>query len=148
MKEYRADIAALTLLQIGVCLIAGGLCAAAGLFLSRWYRIMWILIAVFAGIALILSFLILPAFFRRIRVVCTSSQITLTAGIFFTRMQAIRIDRVQFVQLLSGPFDGILGMNFVTLFVYGGQLTVPFLGRKERAELTKFLEERGVFHVS
>lgn len=148
MKEYRSDIAALTLLQIGICLIAALLCGAAVLFLSRWYRIMWIVAALFAGSGLILSFFLLPAFFRRIRCVCTSSQITLTAGIFFKRMQAVRIDRVQFVQLISGPFDGILGFNFIILYVYGGQLTIPFLGRKDRASLTAFLEERGVFHAS
>ena len=55
---------------------------------------------------------------------------------------------MQFVQTITGPFDGIFGMNFIVLYVYGGQLTIPFLHKRDRQELTMLLEERGVFHVS
>lgn len=148
MKEYRADIGALQLLQIGICLVGAGLSFAAGCFLNAWPRVMWSIIGVFAGAAVLASFICLPLFFRRLRCMASSSKISLRAGILFLREQSIRLDRVQFVQIITGPFDGILGMNFVILYVYGGQLTLPFLSRSDRRELTALLEQKGVFHAS
>lgn len=148
MKEYRADIGALQLLQISICLLGTGLSFAAGYFLHAWPHIMWSVVGVFAGAAVLMSFLCLPLFFRRLRCMASPSKISLHAGILFLREQSIRLDRVQFVQTITGPFDGILGMNFIVLYVYGGQLTIPFLNRSDRRELTALLEQRGVFHAS
>ena len=146
VKEIRADGSAQHLIRILVCLLGGGLAAAASYFLHRWAWIMWIAVGVFAGAAFILSFLCLPLFFSRLRCYASASKITLLAGIFFLREQSIRLDRVQFIQTITGPFDGILGMNFIILYVYGGQLTIPFLSRRDRNELTALLEQRGVYH--
>ena len=109
---------------------------------------MWTVISVFAGAAVLASFVCLPLFFRRLRCSASSTKITVRAGILFLREQSIRLDRVQFVQTITGPFDGIMGLNFIVLYVYGGQLTIPFLNRSDRRELTALLEERGVFHAS
>ena len=148
MREYRADVAALTLLQLGLCALAGGLSAAAALFLDPWPKLMLILIVVFVSLAAVGAIVLLPMYFRRLRCVCTSSQISFAAGILFLRAQRIRIERVQFVQTIVGPADGILGLNCIILYVYGGQLVIPFLSRKDRKELEQFLQERGVFHAS
>lgn len=148
MKEYRADIGALQVIQIMLCLIGAGLSFAAAHFLVRWVRIMWIVVGISAGTAALLALIGLPLFFRRLRCYASGTKITVRAGIFFLREQSIRLDRVQFVQTITGPFDGIFGMNFIVLYVYGGQLTIPFLHKRDRQELTMLLEERGVFHVS
>lgn len=148
MKEYRADWGALHLLQILICLAAILLCAAATWFLRRWEWIMWAVISVFAGAALFIALLCLPLFFTRLRCFASEEKLTVIAGILFLREQSIRLDRVQFIQTVTGPFDGILGLNFIILYVYGGQLTIPFLNKNDRYELVGLLERGGVFHAS
>lgn len=147
MQEYRADTAALRLIQVILCLLAAGLSAAAAQFLSPWAILMWIVIAVFVGIAVIVSFLLLPLLFRRLRCVTTSSRVSVRSGILLQREQSIRLNTVQFVQIISGPFDGKCGLNFVILHVYGGSLAVLFLSKEEREEFTAFLIRKGVFHA-
>ena len=147
-KDCRADWGALHLLQLLICLAALLLCAAATFFLHYWEGIMWAVITVFAGVALVLSLLCLPLFFARMHFYATDEKLTVIAGILFLRAQSIRLDRVQFIQTVTGPFDGALGMNFIILYVYGGQLTVPFLNRTDRIELVHLLEQGGVFHAS
>lgn len=148
MKEYRADAGALHLLQMIISLLGAGIALAAWYFLSRWLTAMWIVIGIFAGSAALVSLVCLPLYFRQQRCLASRAKITMRAGILFVREQSIRLDRVQFVQTVTGPFDGILGLNFIVLYVYGGQLTVPFLSRRDRNELTALLEQRGVFHAS
>ena len=148
MKEYRADRGAMHLLQILISLAGAGFCAAATYFLRRWAWIMWSVVGVFAGAALILSIICLPLFFRRLRCFASEEKLTVIAGILFLRQQSIRLDRVQFIQTVTGPFDGILGLNFIILYVYGGQLTIPFLSKSDRYELVGLLERGGVFHAA
>lgn len=148
MKEYCADRGALHLLQILICLAGAGLSAAAAYFLHRWTGIMWSIVGVFSGAALILSTVCLPLFFARLRCYASPEKLTVIAGILFLREQSIRLDRVQFIQTVTGPFDGIFGLNFIVLYVYGGQLTIPFLNTQDRYELIAMLERGGVFHAA
>ena len=147
MKDYHADRSALWTIMLAVCLAASGLIAAAGAVLDRWPNVMWGVIVVVGVIAAIPAFFILPLYFHRLSCTASSSSITVTAGIFFRRAQSVRFERVQFVQILSGPFDGALGLNFVILHVYGGHLTVPFLNRDDRESLAALLQQKGVFHA-
>ena len=148
MKEYRADHGALHLLQILICLAGTGLSAAAMQFLSRWSWILWTVVGMFSGTAFVLSLICLPLFFARLRCYASEEKLTVIAGILFLREQSIRLDRVQFIQTVTGPFDGILGLNFIILYVYGGQLTIPFLSKSDRYELVGLLERGGVFHAA
>ena len=68
-------------------------------------------------------------------------------GIFFKRKQSVRLDRVQFVQVITGAFDGILGLNFIILHVYGGQLMMMFLNKNDRNEITALLQQKGVYYA-
>lgn len=147
MKEYLADTAALRLIQVILCLLAAGLSAAAALFLDPLPILMWIVIAVFVGTGGIVSFILMPLMFRQLRCVVTATQISVRSGIFLHWEQSIRLNTVQFVQIISGPFDGILGMNFIILHVYGGQLSVLFLNKKDRTEFVAFLRQKGVFYA-
>lgn len=148
MKEYYADLSAMKLLQILIFITAIILVIASALLFSRWKIIMWILISSFILIAVIISFLCLPLYFKALRCIVTANQITIRQGIFFLREQSIRLQSVQFVQLITGPFDGMLGLNFIILYVYGGSLMIFFMKKQDRQELTDFLQRKGVFHVS
>ena len=147
MKEFHAERSALWTIMLTVCLAAAGLIAAAGAVLDRWPNVMWGAIIVVGVIAAIPAFCILPLYFRMLSCTVTSSSITVTAGILFRRAQSVRFERVQFVQIVSGPFDGVLGLNFVVLHLYGGHLTVSFLSRDDREAFAALLQQKGVFHA-
>lgn len=147
MKEYSADPAAMKLLQITVCLLAAVLIFASARFLYRWSVVMWILIGIFAVTAIVLSFFCMPLYFSNLRCIITANQVTVRTGMFFRREQSIRLQSVQFVQTITGPWNGILGLNFIILYVYGGSLMIFFLKKADRQELTEFLERKGVFHA-
>ena len=148
MKEYRGARGALHLMQVALFIAAALLSAAAIRFLDRWELIMWIVVSVFAGCAFIIGLICLPLFFRNLRCYASESRVTVLSGILFMRQQSIRLERVQFVQIVTGPLDGIFGMNFIVLHVYGGQLLVPFLYTDDRYEIVGTLERGGVFHAS
>ena len=147
MKDFHADRTALWTIMLAVCLAASGLIALAGASLDRWPNVMWGTIIVVGVIAAIPAFCILPLYFRMLSCTVSSSGITVTAGSLFRRAQSVRFERVQFVQILSGPFDGALGLNFVVLHMYGGHLTVPFLNRDDREALAALLQQKGVYHA-
>ncbi len=147
MKEYSADLSAMKLLQIIVCLLAFLLSIASVKFLSRWIFVMWGLVILFSVTAAVLSFFCIPLYFSNLKCIVTANQVTIRTGMFFRREQSIRLQSVQFVQLITGPWDGILGLNFIILYVYGGSLMIFFLKKNDRRELTEFFERKGVFHA-
>lgn len=147
LKEYAADLSAMKLLQIAVCLLAAILIAACVWLLSRWTIVMWIVISILIVAAFVFSFLWMPMYFARLECIVTSNQITIRTGILLQREQSIRLQSVQYVQLITGPFDGMLGLNFILLYVYGGSMMIFFLSQQSRKELVDFLQRKGVFHV-
>ena len=147
MQEYRADLAALRLIQVCLCLTAALITAAAAYFLKEWRIAVYCIAGVFCGSAVLIGFFCLPVWFSRVRCVVTSSRMTVCSGLIVKKEQSIRLDRIQFVQILSGPFNGLFGMNFIILHVYGGQLSVLFLKRQDRDALIAMLQQRGVFHA-
>ena len=147
LKEYTADLSAMKLLQILVCLVCTLLCLLCGKFLFRWAVLMWVIIAVLIAVTLSISFVCLPFYFSNLRYIITANQITVRTGIFFQQEQSIRLQSVQFIQLITGPWDGILGLNFIILYVYGGSMMIFFMKKKDRQELTDFLIQRGIFYA-
>ncbi|MBR4319790.1 MAG: PH domain-containing protein [Oscillospiraceae bacterium] len=147
MKEYSADMSAMKLLQIIACLLAALLIGLSARFLYRWVILMWSFIILFAVTAVLLSFFCMPLYFSNLKCIVTANQVTIRTGMFFRQEQSIRLQSVQFVQTITGPWDGILGLNFVILYVYGGSLMIFFLKKADRLEFTEFLERKGVFHA-
>lgn len=147
MKKYHADSGALQLLQISICTISAVLDVLAGIFLNSFPIVMWVITIVFTLTAVLSSFLILPLFFKNFCCILTDSKATVSMGIFFRRKQSVRLDRVQFVQVITGAFDGILGLNFIILHVYGGELMMMFLNKNDRKEITDFLQQKGVYYA-
>ena len=147
MKTYHADTGALQLLQILICTLSAVLDVLAGIFLNSFPIVMWAITILFTLTAVLSSFFILPLFFKNFCCIVTDSKITVSIGIFFKRKQSVRLDRVQFVQVITGAFDGILGLNFIILHVYGGQLMMLFLNKNDRNEITALLQQKGVFYA-
>ncbi len=147
MKTYHADTAALQLLQLAVLLTGGLLALTAGLTLYRWPVIMWSIAGICGGLAFLISLIVLPLWFRHFTCIVTSAQITRRSGIFFKREQSVRLQTIQFVQIITGPFNGRSGMNFILLHVYGGRMLLPCLRQEDRLALTEFLRAKGVYHA-
>ncbi len=147
MKTYYADLQAMQLIQFTSMLTGGLLALAAGLTLYRWPVVMWCAAGICGGAALLFSLLFLPLWFRQFSCIVTSSQITRRTGIFFRREQSVRLQTIQFVQIVTGPFDGRCGMNFILLHVYGGRMLLPCLRQEDRIALTEYLRAKGVYHA-
>ena len=148
MQEYRADRAAGYLLCVCVCLAAGLLSGAAYLFLRRWAFVMYLCIGIFCTLAFLTGFVLTPLYFRSLRCIVTPHQITCRSGILLHREKSVRMRTIQYVQIVTGPFDGALGLNFIVLHVYGGSMQLFFLRRRDRREIARLLSQRGVFHAS
>ncbi len=151
MKQYTADRSAIRLLQMAVLALDALVIIAAwlsGMTDSRLFSIsMWTAAGICTAAALLVCLLYLPLYFRNLECAVTQAQITVRSGILFKRERSVRLQTVQFVQIITGPGDGIWGMNFILLHVYGGRLLLPFLARQDRQALTEFLRTKGVFHA-
>ncbi len=148
MKQiYHADTSAMRLLSMTCLLLAGLLCLAAIVLLQRLPILMWTMVGIFAAIGILGSFLLLPLYFNKLQMEVTNSQIFLKTGIIFRRERSVQFQSIQFVQVITGPRDGAGGWNFITLYLYGGRLFLPFLRQTDRQALTQLLQEKGVYHA-
>lgn len=146
MKEYYADLSAMKLLQILIFIITTILVISSVLIFYRWKFIMWILISIFIIIIIITNYICLPIYFKNLKYTITTNHISIRQGIFFQREQSIRLQSVQFVQLITG-LNGMFGLNFIILYVYGGSMMIFFMKKQDFQEVTEFLQRKGIFHV-
>ncbi|MDE5768752.1 MAG: PH domain-containing protein [Oscillospiraceae bacterium] len=152
MKEYSwkyyADRSAMKLLQIVILILSSILTALCLLCYLRFELLVFlILMILFLSTGALLTLFFLPLYFKNLYYHITPEQIAIHKGIFFRREQSIRLQSVQFVQIITGYHDGISGLNFMILYVYGGSLLLSFMNRDDRRELTEFLERKGIFHA-
>lgn len=116
-------------------------------YLHSGFIIFLILMILFISTGFLIHFIFLPLYFKNLYYQITANQIAIRKGIFFRREQSIRLQSVQFVQLITGPFDGKFGLNFMILYVYGGSMMLFFMQQNDRRELTEFLERKDIFHA-
>ena len=148
MQEYRADRAAGHMLRIFLCLTAALLSGAAYLFLHRFALAMYLCIGGFCALAFLAGFVMTPLYFRSLVCIITPHRITCRSGILLHRERSVRLRTIQYIEVVTGPFDGAWGMNFIVLHFYGGSMPLPFLSRNDRRAITGLLAQRGVFHAS
>ncbi|MDE5792775.1 MAG: PH domain-containing protein [Oscillospiraceae bacterium] len=146
MKEYYADLSAMKLLQVLISVITVILISASIFIFFRLKIIIWILVGIFIITAIIINFICLPVYFKTLKYTVTANQITIRQGIFLVREQSIKLQSVQFVQFITG-LNGMFGLNFVILYVYGGSMMIFFMKKQDRQELTDFLQRKGIFHA-
>lgn len=147
-RNYYADQTALRLLQIIIFILTSLLSALCLLCYHRLdLTLFLILMLLFLSTGMLLNLFFLPVYFKNLYYHITPEQIAIHRGILFQREQSIRLQSVQFVQIITGWHDGSSGLNFMILYVYGGSLLLAFMNRDDRRELTEFLEQRGIFHA-
>lgn len=138
MKRYDADAAALRLLQRSALVPAGLLCIAS-VFLPAPLPILMCSAAV---ICALLGEIWLVQYFRRLHCTIGGGRLSVTGGVVIRRRQSVPLQRIRSVRLTSAPL-GREGLHFLTVFFYGGRLTVPFLRQADCRELITVLQEGG-----
>ncbi len=147
MKTYHVSPYAVRLLQ-ALILAAGVLLGAAAFyFLAPWPVLMYSALGLIAGVILIAGCMMVPLYFRRLECTLTASHIHVRSGVWFQREESVRLKNIQFLQVISGPFDGRFGMNFLFFHAYGGSMQVFCLSTADRKEIVTFLQQRGICHV-
>lgn len=138
MKRYDADAAALRLLQRSALVPAGLLCIAG------WFLPAPLPIFMCGGVLIcaLLWEIWLVRYFRGLRCTLSCGRLSVTGGVIIRRRQSVPLQRIQSIRLTSAPV-GREGLHFLTVFVYGGRLTVPFLRREDCLALIALLQEGG-----
>ncbi len=148
LKEYHADKSAMKLLQTLIFLLSTILTVLSLLCYLHFQLIPFlILMILFISTGILVNLIFLPLYFKNLYYQITANQISIRRGIFLRREQSIRLQTVQYIQLITGPFDGKFGLNFIILYVYGGSMMLFFMHQNDRQELTAFLERKGIFHA-
>ena len=147
MKDYHTDPAAAYVLQILLLLFAGILCFLLFLFLRGFPVLRLVCCIAVLLCAVLFGGLLFPLWLHSVRCIVSEGRITVKSGIFLRQERSVTLHSVQFAESIHGPLHGRWGMNFILLHVCGGRLVLPFLGSKDRQEITDFLQKKGVFHA-
>ena len=136
MKIYTPDRKALFTLRVLITLLTVILTA-----ILRFYIpvdvLVFIFASAFATIAIFAMFIYLPLFFSSLRYDSSETEITRHSGVFLNSHQTIQYSAVQYTTLITTPFSRKSGLNFIVLFMYGGQLPLMFLSYKDAQEIMR-----------
>lgn len=140
MRKYRMKPSALYIIIAGVFMLAG-----AGTFLAVKYLdflqiLMYVLIGLFAGAALLFGVVLLPMYFRRTVIFLSDTEVTLHTGLIFLRREQMRLSAVQYVTRVAFPLGGLSGFNFVILRGLGANVILPFLASADAEEIAEAVE--------
>lgn len=92
----------------------------------------WIITAAFAV-------LVLPFYFHKAAYTVSSKEITAKSGLLMTTRQFMMTSSVKSVSTVILPLGGLTGMNFVVLNALGARLLIPFLSKRDAAEITEIV---------
>ena len=147
MRKYTMKPAALYTI-CGVLFLAGAL--ASGLawrYLGSLKILMYSLVGLCFGTAVLFGVILLPMYFRRTVFYISQSEITVHTGLIYLKREHMKMSAVQYVTRISMPLSSLSGFNFVILRALGGNLVLPFLGTAECEEIAQAVQgeiaERG-----
>lgn len=135
MRKYTMKPAALYLISGAMFLLA-----AAATFLLRRYLypfkiLMYTLIGIFWGLAVLFGAILLPMYFRRTVIYVSPSEITVHSGLLFLTRQHMKTSAVQYVTRVATPLSSFSGFNFIAVRALGGTLILPFLNSVDCEEI-------------
>lgn len=140
MKSFKPDKNALLTLRIAIFVLTIFLLAVIKLYIP--VNIVVAIAAIALGtVDIFLIFIYLPLYFRYLSFDSDGDSITRHSGVIFRSHQSVRYSTVQYTTVINAPFSKYTGMNFVILFVYGGQLRMLFLSRKDALYVLKRVGE-------
>lgn len=117
---------------IGVILLA--LAIAERIIIAHREMLLWVnIITTFTAIFVMFGYL--PVYFSHLRYTVSSTEICGHSGVFFRKNRAIKLSSVQHYTVITSPFSGGMGLNFLVLSVYGGKFILNFIAVSDLEEI-------------
>lgn len=135
MRKYTLKPAALYAIDAVIFIIAALLSALSWYYLTSIKILMYVLIALFSGLAVIFGIFLLPIYFRRTVIYLSAEDITVHSGVIFYRREQMKISAAQYLTRFTMPFGSVFGFNFLVIHGLGGSLVLPFLREKDCREI-------------
>lgn len=135
MRKYTMKPAALYIISAAIFAVSAAATVLAVNYLSSFKIIMYVLIGLFWGTAVLFGLLLLPMFFRRTVIYVSGAEITVHTGIIMLRREQIKMSAVQYVTKISMPLSSFSGFNFIVVRALGGSIMMPFLNSVDCDEI-------------
>lgn len=140
MKKFKPDKNALLTMRIIILTISLLLILAVRIYIPITVIVL-IIAAAFGTVDIFLIFVYLPLYFSSVCYDLTEDMITRHGGAFVKSHKSVRISKIQYTTVVTTPFSQYTSLNFVILFVYGGQLRMLFLDLDDAMEVLKITGE-------
>ena len=141
MKRYVPAKKALNSIRIIILILAVIVTALSYIFFNSHNIIMWIIICVCWGTAILYGIFFLPIYFKNTVYNIYDSDIRKKTGMIFFSKQNMKIRSIQYISTIITPFSRLTGLNFIIVNAWGGRMILCFLTRDEEMELSSYLDE-------
>ncbi len=140
MKKFKPDKNALLTMRIIILTISLLLSLGVRIYIALTVIVL-IIAAAFGTVDIFLIFVYLPLYFSSVCYDMTEDMITRHGGAFVKSHKSVKISKIQYTTVVTTPFSQYTSLNFVILFVYGGQLRMLFLDLDDAMEILKITGE-------
>lgn len=134
MKTYLPDKRALLTLRILIILISLILIGIVRIYIPLDIVVIIFSIAIITA-AIFFMFIYLPLYFGSLRYEATDTELTRHSGVFMKSHQTVQFSAVQYYTVVTTPMSHKTGLNFIVLFVYGGQFQLMYLSSSDIREI-------------
>lgn len=141
MKRYVPDKKALNSIRFIMLILAVAITVISYIFLNNYNIIMWIIICVCWGAAILYGVLFLPIYFRKTVYNISDSDLRKKTGMLFFSKQFMKMRSIQYISTIITPFSRLTGLNFIIVNAWGGRMIFCFLTRDETLEISSHLDE-------
>ena len=141
MKRYVPARKALNSIRIIIFVLAAAVTAISHIFLKDHNIIMWIIICICWGTAILYGVFFLPVYFRNTVYNISESDLRKKTGMIFFSNQFMKIRAIQYISTIITPFSKLTALNFIVVNAWGGRMIFCFLTRDEALEISSHLNE-------
>ncbi len=146
MKKYKPDKRGLVIITISLMLVAAGIILAVRYFVPLKIVNDIVKISV-SAFALFISLVYFPIYFASLSYEANDKEIIRHGGIFIRTHQTVQFSSIQYTTVINTPLSGVTGLNFLIFFVYGGQINLLFLKKKDADEILKHTKNADILEV-
>ncbi len=141
MKRYVPAKSALISIRFIMLILAAAITVISYIFLNNYTIIMWIIIFVCWGTAILYGFIFIPIYFRNTVYNISETDIRKKTGMLFFSKQFMKMRSIQYISTIITPFSKLTGLNFIIVNAWGGRMVFCFLNREETLEISSHLDE-------
>lgn len=134
MRHFYPDKKCLPILQIVITVITAVLVLALNIYIPV-NKVVLIASISLVSLAFIAMFVYLPLFISSIEYTVTDTEIARSSGVFIRFDHSVKFTSIQYHTFIRTPFSDKTGLNFISLFVFGGHLSLLFLDLKDAEEI-------------